>query len=146
MAELPTSLGRTVPFVPLSGKYGYVNINGVLLNVASWTPNQATTLLPVTNFNSPQDANLNVHQEDIAGTIGTTFSIVGVRDGSATGYHPTAGDTGTGVLGYSAALFFPINFIIQSVGGPCTIDGASGVEYTIKAVGLGLMTGRNGGA
>ena len=146
MAAQPTSLGRTVPFTPLSGKYGYVTIGGVNLNLAQWTPQQATNLLSVTNFNSPQDANSNVHQEDIAGTIGTTFSVVGVMDASATGYRPTAGDTGTGVFGYSAAIFFPINFIVQSVGGPVNIDDKSGIEFTVKAVGLGLLTGRNGGA
>ena len=138
MAAQPTSLGRTVPFTPLSGKYGYVNILGVLLNLAQWTPNQSTNLAPVTNFNSPQDANLNVHQEDIATTIGTTFTCVGVMDASITGYRPTAGDTGTGVFGYSAAIFFPVNFVVQSAGGPVTIDGASGIEFTVKAVGLGI--------
>ena len=146
MAAQPTSLGRTVPFTPLSGKYGYVTINGVNLNLASWTPAQQTTPLPVTNFNSPQDANLNPHAEDIAGIINTTFDLAGVMDASVTGYRPTAGDTGTGVLGYSAAIFYPINFLVVSVGGDIKIDGASAIQFQIKAVGLGLLTGRTGGA
>lgn len=146
MAAQPTSLGRTVPFTPLSGKYGYVTIGGVNLNVASWTPNQSTNALPVTNFNSPQDANLNPHAEDIAGVINTTFDITGIMDASATGYRPTAGDTGTGVLGYSSAIYYSINFLVVSVGGNVTIDGASAIQFSIKAVGLALLTGRNGGA
>lgn len=146
MAALPTSLGRTVPFTPVPGKYGYVTINGVNINVASWSPNQSTNALDVTNFNSPQDANQNVHSESVAGVINTDFTIEGFTDGSATGYRPTAGDTGTGVLGYSAALFFPINFLVTTVGGPQNVADTGRLTFGIKAVGLGLMTGRTGGA
>lgn len=142
----PTSLGRTVPFTPLGGKYGYVIINGVRLNVARWSPSQSTNPLPVTNFNSPQDANGNPHDETVAGVISTQFDITGFQDASITGYHPTAGDVGTGVLGYNAALYFPINFLVVSYGGECSIDGVSGLNFTIKAVGLALLNGRNGGA
>lgn len=145
-AELPTSLGRTVAFTPVPGKYGYCTVNGVNLNVASWTPSQSGNPLPVTNFNSPKDGNANVHAEDVMGVINTQFDVVGVRDASSIGYHPTVGDTGTAVLGYSATLNYPISYIVTSVGGECSVDGVSGIQFTIKAVGLALMTGRNGGA
>lgn len=146
MAALPTPLGRVVPFSPLPGKYGFVQIQGVNINVKEWSPNQATNPLPVTNFNSPKDGNLNVHEEDVAGTIKTTFSITGFQDSERVAYRPTAGDTGYGVLGYSAALSFSINFLVTSVSGPCTIDGVSALQFDIKAVGLALMAGRNGNA
>ena len=68
------------------------------------------------------------------------------RPPSRTGYRPQAGDTGTGVLGYSAALSYPINFVVSDVGGDCTIEGVSAFTFGIKAVGLCLLTGRNGGA
>ncbi len=151
-AALPTSMGRTVPFTPVPGKYGYVcftagSLSGVYLNVAQWSPQQSASPLPVTNFNSPKDNNDNIHQEDVSGTVGTTYNVVGVRDAyTGQGYHPTAGDTGYGVLGYNPSLFYPVYFIVTSVGGPCTVEGVSGLEFSIKAVGLALMNGRNGGA
>ncbi len=140
------SVGRTVPFTPLGGKYGYVIIDGVRLNLKSWSPTQSTSLAPVTNFNSPQDGNENVHQEDIPTTIGTTFDCQGVQDGSVTGYHPTAGDSGLGIMGYNANLFFNVSFYVSSVGGLCDIDGVSGFNFSIKAVGLAVMVGTTGGA
>ena len=146
MAALPTSLGRTVPFTPVPGKYGYVTINGVNINVATWSPTQSTNALDVTNFNSPQDANGNPHSESVAGVINSEFAITGFCDASVTGYRPTAGDTGTGVLGYTSAIFFPISFLVTSVGGDQDINGVAGLTFSIKAVGLGLLTGRTGGA
>ena|ERR1700722_8710353 len=140
------SLGRTIPYTPLGGKFGYVIINGTALNVAQWSPSQSTNILDVTNFNSPQDGNGNPHAENIPAVIHTSFDVTGTRDGSITGYQPTAGDSGVGTLGYSASLFYQINFNVESVGGECKIDAASGVNFKIVANGLALLTGRTGGA
>ena len=144
--EIFNPVGRVVPFVPLSGKYGYVSIGGKNLNLAKWAPDQTADPLPVTNFNSPRDANYTVHSESVIGVANTTFTLHGVQDGSNNAYRPTVGDTGYGVMGYSAALFFSITFLVTKVGGECSIDGVSALEFSIKANGLCLMTGRNGGA
>lgn len=140
------SVGRTVPFTPLGGKFGYANINGVNLNVAQWSPTQNNSTADCTNFNSPKDGNGNPHAEMVPTIVKTSFNVTGVRDGSVTGYQPTAGDAGTGVLGYSPALFFNVQFYVTSVGGECKIDGVSAVQFGIEAVGLAVMAGSNGGA
>jgi hypothetical protein len=145
-AALPTSLGRTVTFTPVPGKYGYVQIGGVNLNVAQWSPSQQSSPLPVTNFNSPVDGNQNIHTETVQGAVTTTYSVTGVLDASTVGYRPTAGDTGYGVLGYNSNLYYPVYFWVTQVGGDCNVEGVAGINFTIQAVGLALLNGRNGGA
>ncbi len=132
--------GRTVPYTPLSGKYGYVTINGVNINVFKWTPTGQVTPLDVSNFNSPQDGNLTPHSEWIAGKSDQQFQITGVVDASATGVYPTQGDVGTGVLGYDEDIFFDIEYLVISVGGGTDIAERSLIDFTIKANGLCVLS------
>ena len=141
------SNGRTIPFTPRPGKFGSINVVGLgNLNLAQWSPTQNTNMAPVTNFNSPQDNNGTPHAESVATIANTTFQCSGVLDDSASGYHPTVGDQGTATLGYSATSFFTVNFVVSSVGGPCTIDGVSALDFTITAIGLARISSANGGA
>ncbi len=129
---------RTVPFTPVPGKLGSITVAGISspVNLAMWQPTQRCEALEVTNFNSPTDTNTNVHQEFIPGTVGTSFSVSGVRDVGAVGWNPTAGDTGTATLLYAPGFGFTFAFICTDVGGGQDVKKLGEFSATIQATGL----------
>ena len=133
----PTAVaGRTVAFTPVAGAQGFITINGVNLNLSSWSPTVQAAELDVTNFNSPTDGNGLVHEEFIFGTVTGSFALEGPLDISATGYYPKVGDTGTGVFGYTGGYTFSIVFGVKSVGGGQNVKDFAKFSIVVRANGL----------
>lgn len=130
------SPGRTVAFTPVAGSEGFITINGVNLNLSSWTPSFSVTPIDVTNFNSPTDGNGIVYEEFIFGTATGTFDLEGPLDTSATGYFPKPGDTGTGTFGYKGGYTFAITFGVISVTGGQNVKERGQFKINVKANGL----------
>lgn len=135
---------RAIPFQPYPGKYGYVEIDNVRINVCRWSPNSSVSINPTTTIYSDVDDNEIVHSDSTPGICNTSFTITGFQDGSTRGYHPTPGQYGSGKLGYGVTLFYNIDFFVVSVGGDCMIDGVSGLTFTIQAYGNAAITHTSG--
>ena len=133
----PTAVaGRTVAFTPVAGAQGFITINGVNLNLTSWSPQVQAQDLDVTNFNSPTDANGLVHEEFIFGTVTGKFTLEGPLDISAVGYSPMVGDTGVGVFGYTGGFTFSIVFGVLDTSGGQNVKEYGKFHITVKANGL----------
>lgn len=133
----PTSVaGRTISFTPVAGAQGFITVNGVNLNLEAWTPSIQANPIDVTNFNSPTDGNGLVHEEFIFGTVTGTFDLKGPFDTGAIAYFPKAGDTGTGVFGYTGGYTYSITFGVVSVSSSTSVKGRAEFSINVKANGL----------
>lgn len=133
----PTAVaGRTVAFTPVAGAQGFITINGVNLNLSSWSPQVQAAEVDVTNFNSPTDANGLVHEEFIFGTVTGKFTLEGPLDISATGYYPNVGDTGVGVFGYTGGFTYSVVFGVTDWSGGQSVKENAKFHIGVRANGL----------